>query len=123
MERCIGGYELPEIKHKRAGWPKQPPVHSPENRFGQAWRPIKTEGCVLSWQPDGHYTTDFKTHEILNGHFKCSCGCIVRIKGNGCAICEGCGDIFNDGGKRDCLSDRNKKRSMGNFRAACQRKA
>jgi hypothetical protein len=87
MERCIGGYELSETKHSRAGWPKQKEVHSPENRTGQAWK--EDEAWVFN-------NEKFVARKRPIDHFTCKCKAVVRLDSHGNAVCEECGKIYND---------------------------
>jgi hypothetical protein len=108
---------------KQAGWPKSKPVHAPENRTGQAWKAGSVQVMVEDkWER-------MKLIDIPAGHFQCRyCLNIVRIDERGCAACENCGYIYNEGQvveppKKSKISNREKKHADNNFRAKCQRKA
>jgi hypothetical protein len=75
---------------KKAGWPKQKEVHSPENRIGQAWKE-KTVQVI------GKCGESYKLFDAPDGHFTCNCGAVVRYDDHGNAACENCGEIYNSG--------------------------
>lgn len=64
-----------------------------------------------------------KMFDLPAGHFRCQhCQTVVRIDERGFAACESCGMIYNDGKPEDRkMSNRERKRSEGKFRADCQR--
>jgi hypothetical protein len=103
---------------KKAGWPKSHPVHSPENRTGQAWRSGSVQIIVEDY--DGA-----KLICLPSGHYQCRyCLNIIRIDERAVAACENCGYIYNDGGlEKSKMSNREKKISRNAFRAGCQRKS
>jgi hypothetical protein len=76
---------------KQAGWPKSHPVHSPENRTGQAWRSGSIQVIVEDY--DGA-----KLICLPSGHYQCRyCLNIIRIDERAVAACVNCGYIYNDG--------------------------
>jgi hypothetical protein len=75
------------IASKKAGWPKSHPVHSPENRIGQAWKQTNAKACSIETH---------KEIDIPITHFICHCNAIVRIDRHGYAACVACGEIYND---------------------------
>lgn len=87
---------------------------SVENRVGQAWRAGSAQ--VVS---------DGRLIDCPLGSFTCGCGEIVYIDSRGFAACGSCGAVFNDGnsGEQMRISNREKKRRMGEFRVECQRKS
>jgi hypothetical protein len=104
------------------GWPKAKPVHSPENRVGQAWRAGSIQ--VLGEDCFGNV----KMFDIPAGHFQCRYCLhiqkIVRVDERGFAACESCGTIHNDGNPDGQeMSKRQKKISKNAFRTGCQRKS
>jgi len=75
------------MKAKKAGWPKQAQVHSPENREDQAWSQSKTPACIIQWGPNYG-----KQIMIPTGHFLCKeCGGIVRVDLKRGPFCMTCG--------------------------------
>lgn len=84
-----------------------------ENRTGQAWRAGSAQVVV-----------DGRLIDCPMGSFTCGCGEIVYIDTRGFAACGSCGAVYNDGnaGEQMKISNREKKRRMGEFRAECQRK-
>ena len=101
---------------KKAGWPKSHPVHSPENRTGQAWKQVFVD--EVKEDRHGH----IRPIKTPTGHFKCHCGAIVRIDEHGNAACVSCGEIFNDVVKDHNpvgISNRAKKRAMDKLKYDC----
>jgi uncharacterized C2H2 Zn-finger protein len=99
---------------KKAGWPRARPAHSFTGRVGQAWKPGKVpkEGVDCFGNK--------KTFLVEEGHFRCTrCSAIVRIDKNGFAACEKCGEIFNDRGHEQQMSNRQKKASLERFKYMC----
>ena len=94
-------------------------AHSAENRVGQAWR----SGSVQVVGED--IFGQVKVFSLPSGHFLCKkCDAVVRIDARGFAACDVCGEIYNDcTSSKPKMTEKSKKRSMGNFRVACQRKA
>ncbi len=107
--------EVPRVKKPqtpRAGWPKVALAHSFEGRVGQAWGVHK----VLKETTDEWGKK--KIVKVIDGHFRCKCGAVVRIDKNGFAACEKCGLIYNDGSVHDAehqLSNRQKKKLTEKF--------
>ena len=98
---------------KKAGWPKARLAHSFEGRVGQAWR-ARTED-----QEGEDVFGNKKSFPVEVGPFLCRCGAIVRIDKNGFAACEKCGEIFNDRGHEQQMSNRQKKASLERFKYMC----
>lgn len=101
---------------KKSGWPKQAPVHSPENRTGQAWK----ERTVKKQIEAGN--GKIKTIEVSDGHFKCHCNAIVRIDEHGYAACEECGEIYNSNIICSPTSNRELKRRIEKHKYDCGHK-
>jgi hypothetical protein len=101
---------------KQAGWPKSHPVHSPENRTGQAWKAGSIQVMVEDkWER-------MKLIDLPAGHFQCGyCLQIVRIDERGYAACVNCGTIHNDGGlEKSEISNREKKRLLESLKYDCK---
>lgn len=80
-----------QMKAKKAGWPKQAPAHSTENRTGQAWKPEMVQ--VIGEDYGGNH----RLFDLPKGNFKCKiCMEIVEIDFRGVASCVKCGIVFND---------------------------
>jgi hypothetical protein len=109
----VGGETL--SKNKAAGWPKSKPVHSPENRTGQAWRAGSVQVLVENYE-------GAKLIILPAGHFQCRyCLNIIRIDTRGYAACVNCGTIHNDGGlEKSKISNREKKRLLERLKYDCK---
>ena len=100
-------------KCKKAGWPRCRLAHPHEGKVGQAWR-ARTED-----QEGEDVFGNKKSFPVEVGPFLCRCGAIVRIDKNGFAACEKCGEIFNDRGHEQQMSNRQKKASLERFKYMC----
>jgi hypothetical protein len=100
-------------KSKKAGWPKQAPAHSTENRTGQAWKVGSVQVFVQV-----HRST-YKLFDMPEGLYKCKCGAVVRIDKRGFAFCESCGNIFNDRNAPHRMSNREKDRQIEKLKYTC----
>jgi len=100
-------------KTKKAGWPRCRLAHPHEGKVGQAWR-ARTED-----QEGEDVFGNKKSFPVEVGPFLCRCGAIVRIDKNGFAACEKCGEIFNDRGHEQQMSNRQKKASLERFKYMC----
>ena len=103
---------------KAAGWPKAKPVHSPENRTGQAWK----AGSVQVMGEDIH--GNVKMFDLPAGHFQCRFCLhiqkIVRVDARGFAACESCGTVHNDGNPEGQKpSNRELKRRIEKHKYEC----